>query len=162
MLLRQRNSYSPEQLHEGPPPTQAALIQHIKRSTYQAGHCWSQRMIPELPSNFTKTLASLEPGSPLPNKNEESLVHFDRMLDMVGHGWAWSGVVWNQLSSPCKIRCLHLELVTHGAFTFAIACRPTLSLYDGQVQALFFALYILRCGQMSPDHTQSCPTMSRT
>lgn len=34
------------------PPSQAALIQHIKRAAYQAGHCWSQMMIaaPELPS----------------------------------------------------------------------------------------------------------------
>lgn len=34
------------------PPTQAALIQHIKRAAYQAGHCWAQVMIaaPELPS----------------------------------------------------------------------------------------------------------------
>ncbi len=34
------------------PPTQAALIQHIKRAAYQAGHCWAQMMIaaPELPS----------------------------------------------------------------------------------------------------------------
>ena len=35
---------------DGLPPTQAALIQHIKRATYQAGHCWAQMMIaaPEL------------------------------------------------------------------------------------------------------------------
>ena len=34
------------------PPTQAALVQHIKRAAYQAGHCWAQVMIvsPELPS----------------------------------------------------------------------------------------------------------------
>ena len=34
------------------PPTQAALMQHIKRAAYQAGHCWSQAMIPnpEIPS----------------------------------------------------------------------------------------------------------------
>lgn len=34
------------------PPTQAALIEHIKRAAYQAGHCWAQAMIatPELPS----------------------------------------------------------------------------------------------------------------
>jgi len=33
-------------------PSQAALIQHIKRATYQAGHCWSSMMIraPELSS----------------------------------------------------------------------------------------------------------------
>ena len=33
-------------------PTQAALMQHIKRTAYQAGHCWSQVMIPnpEIPS----------------------------------------------------------------------------------------------------------------
>jgi hypothetical protein len=37
---------------DGLPPTGAALIQHIKRATYQAGHCWGQLMIasPELPS----------------------------------------------------------------------------------------------------------------
>ena len=37
---------------DGLPPTQDALIQHIKRATYQAGHCWAQIMIaaPELPS----------------------------------------------------------------------------------------------------------------
>ena len=37
---------------DGIPPTQAALLQHIKRSAYQAGHCWGQMMIasPELPS----------------------------------------------------------------------------------------------------------------
>ena len=27
---------------DGLPPTQAALILHIKRATYQAGHCWAQ------------------------------------------------------------------------------------------------------------------------
>ena len=27
---------------DGLPPTQDALIQHIKRATYQAGHCWAQ------------------------------------------------------------------------------------------------------------------------
>ena len=34
------------------PPTQAALMQHSKRAAYQAGHCWSQAMIPnpEIPS----------------------------------------------------------------------------------------------------------------
>ena len=34
------------------PPTQAALIQHVKRATYQAGYCWSQYCIaaPEMPS----------------------------------------------------------------------------------------------------------------
>lgn len=34
------------------PPTRAALVQHIKRATYQAGHCWSQMdiAVPELPS----------------------------------------------------------------------------------------------------------------
>ena len=34
------------------PPTQAALIQHVKRTTYQAGYCWSQSCIaaPEMPS----------------------------------------------------------------------------------------------------------------
>ena len=33
------------------PPTQAALVEHIKRAAYQAGHCWAQAMIaaPELP-----------------------------------------------------------------------------------------------------------------
>ena len=37
---------------DGLPPTQDALIQHNKRTTYQAGHCWAQTMIaaPELPS----------------------------------------------------------------------------------------------------------------
>ena len=37
---------------EGLPSTQDALFQHIKRATYQAGHCWAQMMIaaPELPS----------------------------------------------------------------------------------------------------------------
>lgn len=37
---------------EGLPPTQDALMQHIKRAAYQAGHCWAQVMnpIPELPS----------------------------------------------------------------------------------------------------------------
>ena len=36
-------------------PTQVALIQHIKRVVYQAGHCWSQAMIasPVLPSPNT-------------------------------------------------------------------------------------------------------------
>ena len=38
-----------------------------------------------------------KPGSPdpLPNKNKkgESLEDFDRVLDMVGHGWAWFGIV---------------------------------------------------------------------
>ena len=28
------------------PLTQAVLMQHIKRAAYQAGHCWSQAMIP--------------------------------------------------------------------------------------------------------------------
>jgi len=34
------------------PHTEAALLQHIKRAAYQAGHCWAQMMIvaPELPS----------------------------------------------------------------------------------------------------------------
>lgn len=34
------------------PPTGAALVQHIKQATYQAGHCWSQMdiVVPELPS----------------------------------------------------------------------------------------------------------------
>ncbi len=37
---------------DGLPPTQAALVQHIKRAAYQAGHSWAQVMIaaPELPS----------------------------------------------------------------------------------------------------------------
>ena len=32
---------------------------------------------------------------PLPNKNKkrESLENFVHMLDMFGHGWAWSGIV---------------------------------------------------------------------
>ena len=37
---------------DGLPPTKAALVQHIMRAAYQAGHCWSQTMVPspELPS----------------------------------------------------------------------------------------------------------------
>lgn len=37
---------------DGPPPTQASFIQHIKLASYQTGHCWAQIMIaaPELPS----------------------------------------------------------------------------------------------------------------
>ena len=37
---------------DGFPPTQDALIQLIKRATYQAGNCWTQMMFaaPELPS----------------------------------------------------------------------------------------------------------------
>ena len=31
---------------EAIPPTKAALIQHTKRATYQAGYCWAQVMIP--------------------------------------------------------------------------------------------------------------------
>ena len=36
---------------DGLPPTQAALIEHTKRTAYQAGHCCGQMMIaaPELP-----------------------------------------------------------------------------------------------------------------
>ncbi len=36
---------------DGLPPTQDALIQHIKRAAYQADHCWAQMMVaaPELP-----------------------------------------------------------------------------------------------------------------
>ncbi len=36
----------------GLPPTQAALMQHSKRASYQAGHCWGMMMIasPELPN----------------------------------------------------------------------------------------------------------------
>ena len=30
---------------KGLPPTQVALIQHIKKDAYQAGHCWAQMMI---------------------------------------------------------------------------------------------------------------------
>jgi len=35
---------------DGLPPTQAALIQYIKRAAYHAGHCWAQMMmgVPEL------------------------------------------------------------------------------------------------------------------
>ena len=29
---------------DGLPPTKAALIQHVKRAAYQAGHCWGQMM----------------------------------------------------------------------------------------------------------------------
>ncbi len=34
------------------PPTKAALQQHVKRATYQAGHIWGQALIPNptLPS----------------------------------------------------------------------------------------------------------------
>jgi len=34
------------------PPTQGALVEHIKRAAYQAGHVWAQMLvaIPELPS----------------------------------------------------------------------------------------------------------------
>ena len=33
------------------PPTEAALLQHVKRESYQAGHCWGQALLksPELP-----------------------------------------------------------------------------------------------------------------
>ncbi len=33
------------------PPTEAALLEHTKRATYQAGHCWSQALLrsPQLP-----------------------------------------------------------------------------------------------------------------
>ena len=36
------------------PPTQAALIQHVKRATYQAGYCWSQscNAATEMPSPY--------------------------------------------------------------------------------------------------------------
>ena len=30
---------------DGLPPTQAALIQHTKRTAYQAGHCWGQNLL---------------------------------------------------------------------------------------------------------------------
>ena len=34
------------------PPTEAALVEHIKRAAYQGGHCWGQSLIPiqNLPS----------------------------------------------------------------------------------------------------------------
>ena len=34
------------------PPTRAALVEHAKRATYQAGHCWGQALVPSpvLPS----------------------------------------------------------------------------------------------------------------
>uniref|UniRef100_UPI00358E0809 uncharacterized protein n=1 Tax=Myxine glutinosa TaxID=7769 RepID=UPI00358E0809 len=36
---------------EAIPPTQAALVQHVKRATYQGGHCWGQSLVPHyLPS----------------------------------------------------------------------------------------------------------------
>ncbi len=37
---------------DGLPPTQAALIRHMKRAAYQAGHCWGQMTFAasELPS----------------------------------------------------------------------------------------------------------------
>ena len=37
---------------DGLPPTKAALVQHIMRAAYQAGHCWGQTIVspPELPS----------------------------------------------------------------------------------------------------------------
>lgn len=37
---------------ENIPPTQAALVEHIKRATYQAGHVWGQTLqtMQELPS----------------------------------------------------------------------------------------------------------------
>ena len=37
---------------DGLPPTKAALVQHIMRPAYQAGHCWGQTIVPppELPS----------------------------------------------------------------------------------------------------------------
>ena len=46
---------------------------------------------------FQRT-SSLEPGSPptlyrIKNKKGESLEDFDHVLDMVGHGWAWSRIL---------------------------------------------------------------------
>ena len=40
------------------PPTQAALIQDVKRATYQPGYCWSQSCIaaPEMPSPSVRGL----------------------------------------------------------------------------------------------------------
>ena len=43
-------------------------------------------------------ISSLEPGSPptlyrIRNKKGESLEDFDHVLDMVGHGWAWSRIL---------------------------------------------------------------------
>ena len=29
------------------PPTQGALLQHVKRAVYQAGYCWSQALVPQ-------------------------------------------------------------------------------------------------------------------
>ena len=36
-------------------PTQAALVQHIKRAVYQAGYCWRQVMIPIKNSHLLRT-----------------------------------------------------------------------------------------------------------
>ena len=52
---------------------------------------------------------SLEPGSPLTfcqirNKKGENLEDFDHVLDMVGHGWTWLGVVKNCLTTPQNIK----------------------------------------------------------
>ena len=30
---------------ESIPPTSAALLQHVKRAAYQAGHCWGQALV---------------------------------------------------------------------------------------------------------------------
>ena len=38
---------------DGLPPTQAALIQHMKRAAYQAGHCWGQMMRKWVDGKFT-------------------------------------------------------------------------------------------------------------
>ncbi len=49
------------------PPTQAALIQHIKRAAYQAGYCWAKVMIsaPEMPSGVEKEKPRMWMGSTL-------------------------------------------------------------------------------------------------
>ena len=49
---------------------------------------------------------SLEPGSPptlyrIRNKKGESLEDFDHVLDMVGHGWAWSRAKTEVLTDLC-------------------------------------------------------------
>ncbi len=47
-----RDLFSKARPLEHIPPTQSALLQHVKRSTLQGGHCWGQTLIaqPELPS----------------------------------------------------------------------------------------------------------------
>ena len=50
VLMRQEN-VSGRQM-DSLPLTQAALVEHIKRAAYQAGHVWSQMFeaVPSLPS----------------------------------------------------------------------------------------------------------------